>query len=92
MYYLNLDEDGYVLSVSETDTGGPCVESLDGLDFAGYRINAYRWDGENVILDMDKLAVLEVEQQERQQAEHKPSEQEQLRADVDFLLIMGGYI
>lgn len=62
MYYLNLDDEGYLLGVSATDTGGPGVESLEGLDLSGYRIKAHRWDGEKIVLDEEILAALEKEE------------------------------
>lgn len=88
MIYLNLDKDGYLLSVSKTPTAGPAVKSLEGVDLSGYRIEAYRWDGDNLVLDDAKLNSIEAAEKEREQTESKPSDQEQLRADVDFLLVM----
>lgn len=60
MYYLSLDKDGYLLSVSLTGDG-PAVETLDGLDLSGNRIGAYRWDGDALTLDTEQLARLEAE-------------------------------
>lgn len=57
-YYLNLDSEGYLLSVSKTNTGGPAVEGLEGLDLSGYRIGGYRWDGQQLVPDEDRLAQL----------------------------------
>ena len=64
MYHLNLDENGYLLSVNtveEPTEGEPCIESLDGLDLSGHRISAYCWDGERLTLDEDRLSQLEAE-------------------------------
>ena len=69
MYWLNIDEGGYVLSVAQTPIEGPCIESLDGLDLSGHRIGAHRWDGEKLVLDEDKLAALDAEAAAREQAD-----------------------
>ena len=61
MLYLKLDKDGYLLSVSRKPTAGPAVESLEDFDLSGHRIEAHRWDGEQLVLDEDKLATLEAE-------------------------------
>lgn len=61
MFYLNLDTDSYLLSVSKTNTGGPSVESLEGFDLSGHRIRAHRWTGEKLVLDEDKLAELDAD-------------------------------
>ena len=86
MFYLNINEEGYLLSVSSTPIGGPSVESLEGLDLLGCRINAHRWDGKKLALDEERLDALMKEQAE----EEATSPIEQLRADVDFIAAMTG--
>ena len=91
MYYLNLDENGYLLSVfrtAESPENVPGVESLEGLDLTGCRIRAHRWDGEKLTLNEDRLAELLLA--EEAAAEDRPTPLEQLRADVDFLAAMQG--
>ena len=61
--YLNLDAEGYVLSVSKMNTGGPMVEILEGLDLAGVRLGAYRWDGARLVLDEARLETLTAAQE-----------------------------
>lgn len=68
MYYLNLDKNGYLLSIS-TVGSGISIESLDGLDLSGSHINAYRWDGEKLVLDGARLA--ELIQEEEQEAKEE---------------------
>ncbi len=34
------------------------METLEGFDFSGERIRAYRWDGKKLVLDEDRLAEL----------------------------------
>lgn len=94
MFQLNLDENGYLLSVYQTVEpveDSPEIESLDGLDLSGYRINAYRWDGSELILDEDKLRLLLAEEVAVKEANAQPTLEERNRADIDFLLAMGGY-
>ena len=61
-YYLNLDEAGYVTSFYTVDgydgeiEGHVSVDSVEGIDT--YHLSAYRWDGEKLVLDGDKLAAL----------------------------------
>lgn len=59
MYQLNIDPEGYLLSISYAmggvAEGVPALDTLEGLDLSGERINAYRWDGEKLVLDEDKL-------------------------------------
>ena len=62
-YYLNLDAEGYLLSVSKTNTGGPAVEDLEGFDLSGCRIGAHRFDGTQLILDEERLAHLKTEEE-----------------------------
>lgn len=93
MYYLVLDEDGYLLGHRSVLLDGddqetmPVVESLDGLDLDGVRLRAHHWDGEKLALDENRLAALE---EANAVAEQMPSPQEQLRADVDFIAAMTG--
>lgn len=54
MFWLNLDDDGYVLCISSLPMEGPCIESLEGVDVS-INLRAYRWDGERLVLDADKL-------------------------------------
>ena len=51
-------------------------------------IPRYRWDGTKVILRTEE----ELETDRAARPAPEPTEQEQLRADVDFLLAMGGVL
>ena len=87
-YYLNLDAEGYVLSVSKTNTGGPAVEDLDGVDLSGCRIGAHRFDGAQLLLDEEKLAQLEAEEETAARPDgpaDKPSQEERI-ADLEEAL------
>ena len=69
MYYLTLDEDGYLVgyAVAEAMPGEvvdmPAVERLDeaAMRDAKHMIS-HRWDGEKLVLDEQRLARLEVEE------------------------------
>ena len=64
-YYLNLDENGYLLSIAvmpEGDGGGPSVESIEDLDLRGCRIGAYHWDGTALVFDAERYAALAAEE------------------------------
>lgn len=94
MFYLNLDETGYLLSVSKTKSSGPSVDSLDGFDLSGYRINAYRWDGSTLVLDETRLAEVEAEAKAQEEAMAAllaaPTTDERLAAVEAALLEMMG--
>ncbi len=68
MVWLNVDKDGYLRGLRYGPGPGegqeelPHVESLDGLDMRGVRMMAYRWDGERLVLDEERLAALESKQ------------------------------
>ena len=51
-------------------------------------IPLYRWDGSVAVLRTEE----ELEADRAARPEPEPTEQEQLRADVDFLLAMGGVL
>lgn len=51
-------------------------------------IPRYKWDGTQAILRTEE----EIEDDRSTMPEPDPTEQEQLRADVDFLLAMGGVL
>ena len=71
--------DKYNLCQSHYFDGG--LYTMDG-------IHRYRWDGTHAILRTEE----EIEADRAAMPEPEPTEQEQLRADVDFLLAMGGVL
>lgn len=71
--------DRYNLCQSHYFDGG--LYTIDG-------IPRYRWDGTQAILRTEE----EIEADRAAIPEPPPTEQEQLRADVDFLLAMGGVL
>lgn len=87
MYYINLDEHGYVASYYTVDgstepiPGVLSVESLDDLDLTGSRLRAHRWDGEKLVLDKERLAQLEAEAQ----AAERIAELREMLAATDYV-------
>lgn len=99
MYYLNLDEDGYLLSVytlGESDQGpadAPALETLDGLDLSGARIGTYKWDGEGLTLDEGRFAELQAEAEEQDKDSEYAGLLAQLRAtDGDIVDALEGLL
>ena len=63
MYYLNLDPDGWLLSISTVgNETGPAIESLEPFDFSADRLGAYRWDGTSLSFDAEKYAEILAEE------------------------------
>lgn len=86
MYRLNLDPDGYLLSISidagGVEEGAPALDTLEGLDLSGERIGAYRWDGTRLVLDEDKLDAITAAAQAAASRAAAALESEQLRAQL----------
>ena len=61
---------------------------FDGGLYAMDGVPRYRWDGSAAVLRAED----ELEEDRAARPEPEPTEQEQLRADVDFLLAMGGVL
>lgn len=107
-HYIITRQDGAVIDAwsngphpEKDTTGAICINEKGGYQFRLYsggeenppihdecRIPLYKWDGSKVIpraeeeIAADRAAI----------PEPPPSEQERLRADVDFLYAIGGYL
>lgn len=66
MYYLNLDENNYLLSVAKVGGGIEADIDLAEYDLTGDRIRAHKWDGESLIFDADRFAEIEAEKEEQE--------------------------
>lgn len=66
MIFLNLDENGYLLSVAKVGGGIEAEIDLTEYDLTGDRIRAHKWDGESLIFDADRFAEIEAEQEEQE--------------------------
>ena len=106
--YIQTDTDGrivrcegeYTLPSDLTDwilieEGAPCdrlnlaqSHYFDGGLYTMDGIHRYKWDGSAAVLRTEE----ELEADRAARPAPEPTEQEQLRADVDFLLAMGGVL
>lgn len=69
IYYLNLDENNYLLSIATVGGGIKAGLDLSKYDFTGCRIGAHKWDGVKLVFDADRYAEFELanaEQEEQQ--------------------------
>lgn len=67
MIFLNLDENGYLLSVATVGGGIEADIDLTEYDLTGDRIRAHKWDGESLIFDADRFAEIEAENAEQEE-------------------------
>ena len=86
MYYLNLDENNYLLCVSEI--GGGTEANLDfvNYDFSGVRINAYKWESDGLVFDEERFNILEAERLAQEEAEKAQVSYEQKLKDLERAL------
>lgn len=87
--YLNLDDNGYLLSTfsliqsgDDVEVSAPYINSLDGLDLSGDRIMAYHWNGEELVFDEDKYADISGETQRRENEEQKAARKVVARNEI----------
>lgn len=90
MIYLNVDESGYLLSVSKICGGIETNIDLTAYDLTGDRIRAHKWENETLLFDTDRYAEIEAENEAKKAESEQPTETEQLRADVDYIAVMTG--
>lgn len=93
MYYLNLDEDNYLLSIAEVGGGIKADINLTDYDFSGVRINAYKWENNSLAFDEEKFETLEEERIKQEEAISSKVSQEDRIAELESalnLLLSGG--
>lgn len=61
MYYLNLDENNYLLSISTVGQGVEANINLDDYDLTGDRIRAHKWENDKLTFDAVRYAEIEAE-------------------------------
>lgn len=88
--YLNIDNDGYLLSIATVGGGIEAEIDLDKYDLSGDRIRAHKWVNNTLTFDADKYAEIEAENEAAETQQEQPTEMEQLRADIDYIAIMTG--
>lgn len=64
IYQLNVDENGYLLSIATIGGGIEAEIDLANYDFTGDRIRAHKWDGKTLVFDAERYAEIEAEQAE----------------------------
>ena len=69
MFYLNLDENNYLLSVATVGGGIKAEIDLTNYDLSGSRIRAYKWENDILTFDADRYAEIEAEKQAQQESE-----------------------
>lgn len=55
-YFLNLDENNYLLSVASVGGGIQADIDLDEYDLTGDRIRAYKWENNKLTFDSERYA------------------------------------
>lgn len=60
-YYLNLNEENYLLSISEIGVGTEININLADYDFSGDRINAFKFVDGELIFDEERYSLLQTE-------------------------------
>lgn len=88
--YLNLSNDGYLLSVSKTPIVGGIEYDTTGFDFSGVRLHAHRYDFETktLVLDEERLAELEAEDQAAVEAASAPTQLDRIEAQATYTAMM----
>lgn len=93
MYYLNLDENNYLLSIASVGGGVKADINLSDYDFSGVRINAYKWENAMLTFDEDRFAALKEESLTQEETVNNQVSQEERIADLEKaleLLLSGG--
>ena len=92
MYYLNLDEENYVLSVNEVDNGDTAADiDIEDYDLSGIRINAHRWENGVLMFDEARFEQLKAEEIEKEaQREHTQAERIAELEEALNMLLSGG--
>ena len=60
--FLNIDKDGYLLSVANVGGGVKVDLNLSNFDLSGDRINAHKWDGKTLVFDANKYAEIKTKE------------------------------
>lgn len=72
-YYLNLDENNYLLSVATIGGGIGAEIDLADYDLTGDRIRAHKWNGGALSFDADRYAEIEAEKEAQKETETTPT-------------------
>jgi hypothetical protein len=72
-YYLNIDENNYLLSIAKVGGGIEAEIDLESLDLSGNRIRAYKWENDTLIFDEVRYAEIVAETESVPDTEPKPT-------------------
>lgn len=72
IYYLNIDENNYLLSIATVGGGIEANIDLSKYDFTEGRMGAYKWNGIKLVFDADRYA--EIEAEKAKQGDQMPTE------------------
>ena len=86
MYYLNIDENNYLLSISEIGDGIKADIDLSNYDFSGVRLNAYKWESGSLMFDEERFNILEAERLAQEEVEKQQIPYEQRIKDLESAL------
>ena len=86
MYFLNLDENNYLLSISDIGGGVEADIKLADYDFTGIRLNAYKWESDALVFDEERFNILEAERIAQEEAEKEQVSYEQRIKDLESAL------
>lgn len=67
IYYLNLDENKYLLSVASVGGGIEADIDLAEYDFSDGRLRAYKWKKSKLVFDADRYAIIKAQQEAEQE-------------------------
>ena len=82
-YIVSMTDDGYIGTIGTGTNASQEIANFDEIDFEF--LNAYRFDGNMAVLDENKKAEIIAEREQREQAEHQPSDAERIKALEDQL-------
>lgn len=77
MMFLNIDKDGYLLSIANVGGGIKADIDLSKFDLSEDRINAHKWDGKTLVFDANKYAEIKAKEKEGE-VEDEPTTNELL--------------
>ena len=84
-YYLNLNEENYLLSISEIGVGTEININLADYDFSGDRINAFKFVDGELVFDEEKHLLLQTKEEEENIT---PTQEERIAALENSLSLL----
>ena len=85
MFYLEFDNNGYLASIYTSPYPQPgilSIESLDGYNFSNNSLKAYYWDEDKLVLDTERLAEIEKEEQQSKKQYDQIARKDSARIEI----------